>query len=86
VQYLDDGKIISTNSNVNIPNNVFAVGQNFSIYNNSNSSISIIPGGLVSIIVVGTTTTGTRTLTVNGFATLIAVSSNVFIISGGGIS
>ena len=35
---------------------------------------------------VGTSTTGNRTLAQRGLATIVCVASNTFVISGGGLS
>lgn len=83
----DAGKHISiTTGGVTIPSSVFAVGEAFSIYNNSSSSQTITQGGSTTLRLVGTATTGNRTLGQYGLCTVLCVASNVFVISGGGLS
>jgi hypothetical protein len=71
---------------VTIPQNVFSVGDAISIYNNSNSSQTITQGSGVTLRQAGTANTGNRTLAQYGVATVLCVASNVFVISGGGLS
>lgn len=83
----DCGKIISTNSAVIIPASIFSNGQNISIYNNSSASITISSATGVNTYLVGTASTGSRTLSQNGLVTIICMSAaNTFVISGGGLS
>jgi hypothetical protein len=88
LQSSDDGKFISTTAGVTVPSSIFNAGQSVSIYNNSSSSITITQGSGVTMYIVGTATTGNRTLAQRGFATVFCVnaSSSTFIITGGGVS
>lgn len=88
-QATDNGFFISTSSSVTVDINIFATGQNFSIYNSSTStSISIIQGTSVTMYVSGTLTTGNRSLATTGFATVLCVNgaSNTFLITGAGLT
>jgi hypothetical protein len=83
----DHGKFISiTTGGVTVPSGIFTVGQNISIYNNSASSQTITQGGGVTLRSAGTSSTGNRTLALRGFATIVCVASNEFVINGGGLS
>jgi len=83
----DVGKFISiTTGGVTVPNAVFSVGENISIYNNSGSSQTITSASDITMYRVGTSTTGNRTLAQRGFATLLCVAANTFVISGGGLT
>ena len=84
----DAGTIIRTNnaSGVTINQNIFASGDIISVYNNSGGNISIVQGTGVTLRLVGTSTTGTRTLALRGLVTVTCVSSNEFVCSGGGLS
>ena len=82
----DDGKLVTTNSNVTVPQNVFSVPDAVTIVNNSSSNISIIQASGVTLRLTGTTVTGNRTIAPYGMASIICVSSNVFFISGGGLT
>ena len=83
----DHGKFISiTTGGVTVPSGIFTVGQNVSIYNNSASSQTITQGGGVTLRSAGTSSTGNRTLALRGFATIVCVASNEFVINGGGLS
>lgn len=83
----DSGKHISiTTGGVIIPASVFSVGDAISIYNNSTSSQTITQGASTTVRLVGTATTGNRTLAQYGLCTILCVASNVFVISGGGLT
>lgn len=82
----DVGKVITTTANVTINGAIFSIGQAVSIYNNSASSITILPGTGVTMYLGGTATTGNRTLAQRGVATALEVASNTFVISGAGIT
>jgi hypothetical protein len=43
-------------------------------------------GGGVTLRSAGTSSTGNRTLALRGFATIVCVASNEFVINGGGLS
>ena len=81
----DDQKLITTDSTVTVQPNVFSAGNAITIVNNSTSNISINEAGGVSMYLSGTSTTGNRTLTQKGLATIVCIASNTFIISGGGL-
>ena len=83
----DAGKHISiTTGGVTVPASVFSVGDAISIYNNSGSSQTITQGSSVTLRLVGTATTGNRTLAQYGLCTVLCVASNVFVIIGGGVT
>jgi hypothetical protein len=83
----DNGKYISiTTGGVIVPPSIFSVGQVVSVYNNSGSSQTITGGTGVTLRLVGTATTGNRTLSNYGLATILCVASNVFVVTGGGVS
>jgi hypothetical protein len=83
----DAGKHISiTTGGVTVPASVFSVGQTISIYNNSGSDQTITQGGSVTLRFAGTANTGNRTLAQYGLATVLCVGSNIFVISGAGLS
>ena len=83
----DAGKLIDTTSGgVTVPSGIFSAGQTISIYNDSSSTITITQGTSVTMYLVGTASTGNRSLTQRGVATVICVGSNTFVITGGGLS
>ena len=83
----DDGKFINiTTGGVTVPSSVFSAGQTVTIYNNSSSSQTITQGSGVTMYLVGTATTGNRTLAQRGLATVFCVASNTFVITGGGLT
>lgn len=83
----DVGELINiTTGGVTVPADVFSVGDNVTIYNNSSSAQTITQGGSVTLRLVGTTSTGNRTLDQRGLATVLCVASNEFVISGGGLA
>jgi hypothetical protein len=83
----DNGKYISTSGGgIIVPSGVFSVGQVVSIFNYSTSSQTITAASGVSLILVGTTTVGNRTLSAYGLATILCVNTDVFVVTGGGVS
>ena len=83
----DNGKYISTTAGgVIVPPAIFSAGQLVSVYNNSGSNQTIAGGGGVTLRLVGTATTGNRTLSNYGLATILCVASNTFVVTGGGVS
>jgi hypothetical protein len=83
----DVGELINiTTGGVTVPSGVFSAGDNVTIYNNSASPQSITQGSGVTLRLVGTASTGSRTLDQRGLATVLCVASNEFVISGGGLA
>lgn len=83
----DAGKHISiTTGGITVPSGVFAIGDAIGIYNNSSSSQTIAQGAGVTIRLAGGTFTGNRTLAQYGLCTILCVASDVFVITGAGIS
>ncbi|CAB4144005.1 hypothetical protein UFOVP470_9 [uncultured Caudovirales phage] len=83
----DNGKHISiTTGGVTVNTGVFAAGDTVSIYNNSASSQTITQGTSVTLRLVGTATTGNRTLAQYGVATILCVAAGVFVVTGGGLT
>ena len=81
----DDQKLINTNSGVTVPSGVFSASDAVTIVNNGTSTITITQASGVTMYLAGTSTSGNRTLQQNGIATVVCVSSNKFIITGGGL-
>ena len=87
LQVTDNGYMISiTTGGVTVPNGIFSPGHNINIFNNSVNDQTITQGAGVTMYLVGTNVTGNRTLSQYGFATVICITSNTFIITGGGLS
>jgi hypothetical protein len=87
----DNGKHISiTTGGVTVPVNVFQVGENVVIYNNSATPQTITQGSNTTLRYSGTTDTGNRTLGAYGVCTVLCVAdvnnADVFIISGAGLT
>jgi hypothetical protein len=83
----DAGKVITTTSGgVTVPQNIFVAGNAISIYNNSANNQTITQGTSVTMYLGGTATTGNRTLAQRGIATVLCVTSNIFVISGAGLT
>ena len=64
----------------------FPLGTTISIINISSSNISIIAASGVTLILAGTTTTGNRTLSNWGCATIRRIGLNSWICLGAGVS
>jgi hypothetical protein len=87
LQATDSGKYISiTTGGVTVPSSIFTAGQTISIYNNSSSNQTITQGSGVTLQLVASATTGSRTLAGYGLATILCVASNTFLVTGGGVS
>lgn len=86
LQASDNSTFITAAANITVSASTFSTGQSVSIFNSNSSSISILQGSGVNLYLVGTTTTGTRILAQNGFATILCVAANTFIITGGGVT
>jgi len=82
----DHGKCINTSSNVIVPPSIFTAGQNAVIFNNGTTNITITQSTSVTMYQVGTANTGNRTLAQKGLATVYCVTTNTFVITGGGLS
>ena len=83
----DSGKYINiTTGGVTVPASIFSSGQSVTIYNNSASNQTITQGTSVTMYLVGTATTGNRTLAQRGLCTVFCVASNTFVITGGGLT
>jgi hypothetical protein len=83
----DTGKHISiTTGGVTIPASIFSIGDAITIYNNSTSSQTLTQGVSVTLRKGGTATTGNITLAQYGVATILCVASNVFVVTGAGVS
>ena len=83
----DIGKHISiTTGGVTVPSAVFSAGYAINVFNNSASNQTITQGASVTMYLAGTATTGNRTLAQRGICTILCVASNVFVISGAGLT
>lgn len=83
----DIGKHIGiTTGGVTVNAGIFSVGDAVSIYNNSSSNQTITQGTSVTMYLVGTATTGNRTLAQRGVATILCVGTDTFVIMGGGLT
>ena len=82
----DDQKLITTNSTITVPQNVFSTGEVVTIYAHTSNSISINQGSGTTLRLGGTGTTGNRTLNGRGLATIVCFGSNQFVVSGAGLS
>jgi len=82
----DIGKTISiTTGGIAIPANVFGAGDIVTIFNNSGSSQAITTTG-VTCYLSGTSATGDRTVLLRGVVNILCVASNVFVVSGSGLT
>ena len=83
----DNGKHIAiTTGGVTVNASIFSAGQSVTVYNNSASIQTITQGTSVTMYLVGTATTGNRTLAQRGLCTIFCVASNTFVITGGGLT
>ena len=82
----DEGKMIITDSDVTVPENIFAAGDVFTVVNSSGSTINITKGTGINLYTIGSSTNATTTLAEKGIAIITCFSSNDFIVGGGGVS
>jgi hypothetical protein len=81
--------VASTTGGWTVPANAttaFAIGDTVLLYNNSASNQTITQAVGVTLRLVGTATTGNRTLAQRGVCTLLKVGSDEWVASGGGVS
>lgn len=82
----DAGECVSTSSGGIVVNGaVLAAGFTATIFNNSAANTTITAGAGVTMYLAGTSSTGNRTLTQRGLATVICVAANTFAITGSGL-
>ena len=82
----DVGELINTSSGVSVLSGVFSAGDAITIFNSSTSDITITQGSSVTMYLAGSSTTGDRTLSQKGVATVLCVGTDTFTILGGGLS
>jgi hypothetical protein len=83
----DVGKHISiTTGGVTVPEDIFAIGDNITIFNDSASNQTITQGSGTTLRAGGSTSTGNRTLAAYGVATILCVGADVFVITGTGLT
>ena len=82
----DRGSLVAATGGITVPASVFAARDVVTIANNSSSSITLTQGSGLTLYLVGTATTGNRTLAQRGIATVVFISATVAIISGGGLT
>lgn len=82
----ENGKYVLAGGGITLATTSFTEGMNCVIYNNTASGITITQGSGVTLRFTGAGTTGNRTLSAYGLATVLCISSNNYIISGTGLS
>ena len=82
----DQGKMIITDSEVIVPENIFSAGDVFTVCNSSGSSINITKGSGINLYTIGTATNTTVSLAQKGIAVITCFAGNDFIVGGGGVS
>jgi hypothetical protein len=81
-----NGYFVYTNTNVTITAASFNVQDVFVIVNSGSTSITITAGTGTTLRLAGTATTGNRTLTGYGQATVLCVDTGIFSVGGAGVS
>lgn len=83
----DNGKHISiTTGGVTVPASVFSEGNAVTIFNNSAAAQTITQGASTTLYNAGDGTSGNRTLGARGLATILCVGTNIFTITGAGLT
>ena len=78
----DVGKHLYVGATTTIPSGVFVAGDHFLVVNNTNGSITLTQGAGTTLRLVGTATTGSRTIAAYGVASVLCVGSETFYVSG----
>lgn len=82
----DAGKHVKVTGGVTINSSTgFSAGDVVTIFNNSASDITITATG-ITLYSAGTADTGNRTLAQRGLASALCVDTNVYVISGAGLT
>ena len=68
-----------------LPANIFSTNDVISIYNNTDSSLSLVAGSGLTVRLAGTTTTGNRTILPRGICTVVYISATEAVCSGAGL-
>jgi len=68
-----------------IPASVFSANDVVTIFNNTTGALTIAQGAGLTLYLVGTATTGSRTISQRGLATIVFIRATVAVISGGGL-
>jgi hypothetical protein len=83
----DNGKYISsTTGGITVPSGVFSAGDVVGFYNDSAISQTVTPDAGVTLRLGGTSTTGLRTVDGYGLITILCVGSNIFLLTGIGLT
>lgn len=82
----DRGALVQATGGITVPASVFAAQDVVTVANNSASSITLTQGAGLTMYLVGTATTGNRTIAQRGLATIVFLSATVAIVSGGGVT
>lgn len=78
----DVAKHLYVSATTTVPSGVFVAGDHFLVVNSSNAAITIAQGAGTTLRLVGTATTGSRTLAAYGVATVLCVGSETFYVNG----
>jgi hypothetical protein len=81
----DHGKCVVTTSTITVPADVFSPGQNVTIYNQTDGSISVLQGTNLTLYNGSTGSTGTRTLYKRAICSILFITGREAIITGSGI-
>jgi hypothetical protein len=83
----DVGKHVAiTTGGVTVPPSIFSIGDNVTIFNNSDYNQMITPGSGVTLRRAGVGDTGARGLNGYGLATILCINVDSFVISGAGLT
>lgn len=82
----DIGEVVAASGTITVPASVFLAGDVIAVYNDTAVNVSIVQGASLTLRLVGTATTGNRTLAQRGWATIWFRSATEAVISGGGLT
>jgi len=82
----DHGKCVVTTSTVTVPSGVFSSGQNVTIYNRSDVSISVNADVGLTLYNSSQGTTGNRTLAKRGLCSILFITNSEALITGAGVT
>lgn len=82
----DRGSLVQATAAIAVPANIFAAGDVVTVLNTTASAISITQGSGLTMRFSGTTTTGSRSISAYGIATVVFRSATECYVSGSGVS
>ena len=81
VQSSDNGKFLYATGDINMPGNIFNVGDTVTIFNNTGSTINIYQASGTVLYLSGLGLNGNAVIDSKGLCTILCVDTNIYVIS-----